>query len=361
MKVQKVIKSPTDVSWLVLGNDHKPIKPITEFIRYLRNVDKSPCTVQSYAHSLKLYWEFIDKYQIDWISVNIASIAEFVGWLRKRKNEENVVDLTQKRAERQNSSINTILGALTSFYAFHNQIGTSSFSMTEAVRLPGSRFKSLLHHVFKDKPTQRRLISVKKSKSPPKTISQEQVIQLCDACTNYRDLFLVWLLYETGIRIGQALALRHEDVIAWDNQIHIKYRTDNLNKVRNKSLRANVVAVSNTLIGLYSDYVNSLEQNRLTEYVFINFTDYKPLEYSLVKKLFTTLSKKCGFYVRPHMLRHSHATELVKAGWEMSLVQKRLGHASMQTTADTYTHIDTEYMKEAFKQFLASKEKGHGK
>ncbi len=58
------------------------------------------------------------------------------------------------------------------------------------------------------------------------------------------------------------------------------------------------------------------------------------------------------------MLRHSHASELLKSGWEMVLIQKRLGHSSIQTTIDTYTHIDTKQMKEAFQQYLLSKEKG---
>lgn len=52
MKVQKIKLSPYDYSWLVLDNNHLPIKPITEFIRYLNNVDKSPITVKSYAHHL---------------------------------------------------------------------------------------------------------------------------------------------------------------------------------------------------------------------------------------------------------------------------------------------------------------------
>ncbi len=49
MKVQKVLVSPYEECWLVLDNEYKPIKPITEFIRYLRNVDKSPCTIKGYA------------------------------------------------------------------------------------------------------------------------------------------------------------------------------------------------------------------------------------------------------------------------------------------------------------------------
>ncbi|MFA5960722.1 MAG: hypothetical protein WC785_09415 [Tatlockia sp.] len=64
MKVQKIKLSPYDYSWLVLDNQHLPVKPITEFIRYLNNVDKSPFTVRSYAYHLKLYWEFLNAKQL---------------------------------------------------------------------------------------------------------------------------------------------------------------------------------------------------------------------------------------------------------------------------------------------------------
>ena len=49
----------------------------------------------------------------------------------------------------------------------------------------------------------------------------------------------------------------------------------------------------------------------------------------------------------PNMLRHTHATELIQSGMEMAYVQKRLNHASIQTTMDTYVHLTNEDMKVA--------------
>lgn len=199
-----------------------------------------------------------------------------------------------------------ILGCLSSFYRFHNQIGNSNVTITETKNIPGgNRYKSLLYHVTKNKPIQKRVISLRQVKELPKTISEDQFLQLSNACTNYRDRFLVSLLFETGLRIGQALALRHEDIIAWNNEIHVKYRTNNLNQVRNKTYKPNVLQVSNHFINSYSIYVSTLDQNKLTDYVFINFLTYAPLTYPAVKKIFNILSKKCDFYIRPHMLRHT--------------------------------------------------------
>lgn len=357
MKVQKIKLNSCDYTWLVLDNNHLPVKPITEFIRYLNNVDKSPCTIRSYAYHLKLFWEFLNEKEINWIEINLASLAAFVGWLRNHNKDERIIDLVEDHSYRQGSTINVILGCLSSFYRFHNELGNTNVTITEPKSLPGNRYKALLHHVYKNKPVQKRIISVKQYKSPPKVITHDQLILLSDSCTNYRDKFLVWLLYETGLRIGQALALRHEDVICWDKEIRVKYRCQNINQVRNKTQRPNILHVSDSVMTLYSEYISSLDQNKLNDYVFINFYDYSPLRYTAVKKLFILLSKKVRFHIRPHMLRHTHATSLINADWDMALVQKRLGHASVQTTINTYTHIDNKKMKNAFQLYLAKQEK----
>ncbi|MCA0403574.1 MAG: site-specific integrase [Proteobacteria bacterium] len=356
MKVQKIKLNAYDYSWLVLDNNHLPVKPITDFIRYLNNVDKSPFTVRSYAYHLKLFWEFLELKQIDWTKINLSSLSSFVGWLRELKDASKVIDLIEDNSARKPATINVILGCISSFYRFHNQLGNTNVTITEPKSLPGNRYKALLHHAFKNKPAQRRIISVRQIKELPKLITEEQFIQLNNATSNFRDKFLLWLLFETGLRIGQALSLRHEDIICWNNEIRTKYRMDNTNHVRNKSHRPNTLHVSSNLMSLYSEYVNSLDQNKLNDYVFINLKTYESLSYPAVKKLFINLSEKCGFYARPHMLRHTHASALVGAGWDMALVQKRLGHVSVQTTIDTYTHIDTKQMKNAFKSYLSTRE-----
>jgi len=69
MTAQKIKLSFCDVTWLVLDDNHLPIKPITEFVRYLNNVDKSPCTVKSYTYCLKLFWDYLADKQLNWGSL----------------------------------------------------------------------------------------------------------------------------------------------------------------------------------------------------------------------------------------------------------------------------------------------------
>ncbi len=86
-----------------------------------------------------------------------------------------------------------------------------------------------------------------------------------------------------------------------------------------------------------------------------------PLTYRSVRSLFERLSKKAGFAVTAHMLRHTHATELILNGWDSAHVQKRLGHAHVQTTLDIYTHLQSKDLKIAFERYQTTKNKRENK
>ena len=62
-----------------------------------------------------------------------------------------------------------------------------------------------------------------------------------------------------------------------------------------------------------------------------------------------------GVRFSPHAFRHTHATELLRAGVRMELVAKRLGHASVQTTIDTYGHLGVEDLREELDAYWADR------
>ncbi|HZE16803.1 MAG TPA: tyrosine-type recombinase/integrase [Mycobacterium sp.] len=73
-------------------------------------------------------------------------------------------------------------------------------------------YKPFLHHVTKTKPEQRRAITLKTVRSRPKIRTAQQVQTILDACDHLRDRLLFALLLDTGVRIGEALGLPHEDL-----------------------------------------------------------------------------------------------------------------------------------------------------
>ena len=212
VKVQRVrIPNSEKVSWIVLDDNYAPIEIVSEFLRYLLNIERSPNTIRSYANHLKLYWEFLQDSSLEWDSVKLSNLAEFISWLRKP--DPQVLSLQQQETKRTEATVNAVMSSVCMLYDFHERSGKvphiplyrSSFS-------PGRRYKSFLHHINKGKPVRTRLLKLKEPKRIPKTLSREQIDALIDGCSRVRDKFLICLLQETGMRIGQAIGLRHEDI-----------------------------------------------------------------------------------------------------------------------------------------------------
>ncbi len=74
------------------------------------------------------------------------------------------------------------------------------------------------------------------------------------------------------------------------------------------------------------------------DFVFCH-TDGSPLNPSTVTHSFSKVAVASGMpHLRLHDLRHIHATMLLKAGTHPRIVQERLGHSTITTTLDTYSH-----------------------
>ena len=88
-----------------------------------------------------------------------------------------------------------------------------------------------------------------------------------------------------------------------------------------------------------------------TGFVFTN-ADGNPMDPEKVTKAFAKLMKNTGLKgVRLHDLRHTHASLMLKAGVNPKVVSERLGHASVNITLDTYSHVMPGLQEEAAERF----------
>ncbi|PZV18700.1 MAG: transposase, partial [Leptolyngbya sp.] len=121
MKVQRVqLSESQDITWVLLGDDYLPVQPVTEYLTYLRNLERSPNTVRAYACHLKLYWEYLQDSRLDWQFIGNTELAAFVAWLRNP--QANVISIQEQTAKRTEVTVNTILTAVCMFYDFHERI-----------------------------------------------------------------------------------------------------------------------------------------------------------------------------------------------------------------------------------------------
>lgn len=348
MFVQRVAPSGSAVeSWTVLGDDDVPVAAIERYLSYLSDIERSPNTVRAYAHDLKDFFVFLAHRGVDWAEVRLEDIGEFVAWLRlpAATRTGQVAVLPSVKPQVGAATINRKLSAVNSFYAHQARHGVDLGELLTTWLVPGrSGWKPFLHHISKAGPRKRRTISLKTPRRLPRVLTAGEVQAILDSCTRLRDRLLFAVLYDTGMRIGEALGLRHEDLAAAERQVSITARV-NGNGARVKSGRGRIVPVGAGLLRLYADYLHAEYGDLDSDYVFVNLWG-RPvghaLSYRAVYDLVLRLRKRTGIDFDPHWFRHTAATRMLRDGVPLEVVSKLLGHASVTTTADIYGHLTSE-------------------
>jgi len=355
MRVQRVLMPGSRYeSWTVLGDDHVPVDPVERFLGYLSSIERSPNTVKAYAHDLKDWFTFLAGRDLDWRTATLEDVAGYVAWLRlpPEGRDGRVQVLPSVTHHCSAASVNRKLAALTSFCEFHARHGVALAGLLVTMAPPGrgrssssvTSFKPFLQHIVKHGEQRRRTIKLSSPQPRPRVLTTVEAQAILDACDHLRDRLLFALLLDTGMRIGEALGLRHEDLDIAGCQVAVVSRVND-NRARVKGGRPRFIPTSGELIRLYADYLN-VEYGALdSDYVFVNLWGRPhghPLTYPAVYDLVGRLRSRTGVGFSPHWFRHTYATWLLRRGAGMESVKELLGHASITTTVDTYGHLTVE-------------------
>lgn len=345
--VQKGISPSTGQPiWLVLGDDYAPIEPIQRYLNHLVNLERSPNTVETYARYLKLYWEYLTAKHLDWRNVNLEDLSEYIYWLRVGGTDTiSIQTVTAVRSER---TVNHAMTAVHTFYEFHLHMSNVGSDKSFArFNIPIGRYKSFLAGIAKAKPVRKSLLKLKEPKKFPGCLTVDEVEALIQACNRKRDKLIILMMYETGMRKGELLGLRHEDMgDCGQNEIRIVRRENSNGALAKSGFR--IVHVSRELMQVYNEYLIDEYPDVSSDYVFVNCWEGEighPMNYKAINQLLAQLEKKTGIHAFPHLFRHTHATELLKGGVDIYHVSKRLGHSSVGTTIDTYGHLSDEDLR----------------
>jgi integrase/recombinase XerD len=352
--VQRVAGSGSQrESWTVLDGQGQPVEPVERYLSYLSGIERSPNTVRAYAHDLKDWFAFLGDRGRDWRTVRLEDIGEFAAWLRLPAPGRSGAVAVLPSAEPQvtASTVNRKLSALAAFYQHQARHGVDLGELLVTWQPYGRRggWKPFLHHISKSRPQARRAVALKAPRKLPRVLTATEAEAILDACEHLRDRFLFALLYDSGCRIGEALGLRHEDIAAAERQVRIIPR-ENANRARSKSRAGRVVPVSAGLIRLYGDYLHAEYGDLESDYVFVNlFAEPRgqamayPAAYDLVRRL----RQRTGIEFDPHWFRHSAATRMLRDRVPIEVVSQVLGHSSVVTTQQVYSHLTAEDARRA--------------
>ncbi len=255
-------------SFTVIGPDLRPVAVVDEYLAWLTGCERSPNTVEAYAHDLRAFWTFLAEHDLSWERVGVIELAEFAAWARRPAR--NVIVLADEAARLSPRTVNRMLTGVVGFYELQARRGnTLAKDLIVQTRSGRGGYKPFLHGIARSRP-RGRAVRLPETKSLPKTLTLEQVAAVIDAQERLRDRFFFALLAGSGMRVGQALGLRHEDVIAWERRIVIAARQGSSRRARSKGGAEGGVPVAAELMRLWSDYMHEEYRDLDCDHVFVN-------------------------------------------------------------------------------------------
>lgn len=206
----------------------------------------------------------------------------------------------------------------------------------------------LKREIISEDPTV-KLTALKTSKKLPSFVKENELTDLLNSkidkekFNENRDLMVLELLYDTGIRQNELINLVKGD---------IRIR-EGVMKVLGKRNKERIIPLPKELISVINNYISARENEfgMFDESDHLIVTDkgrktYPMFIYRIVNRFLmnTTVDKKS-----PHVLRHTFATHLLNKGADLNAVKDLLGHSSLAAT-QVYTHNTIEKLKSVFDQ-----------
>ncbi len=265
-------------------------------------------TLQAYQRDLLDFSVFLQK--DTFLSVNPSHIRSYLEYLNKRALEPRTI------ARR--------LSALRHFYQFLYEQKEIPDDPTCDIEMP------------------------KVGKSLPKVLTKEDIVALVEAAYNkegpegIRLLCLLELLYATGLRVSELVALPCSDIIS-------ALRRDQIPMplvVRGKGNKERLVLLSAPAVKALKAYLEirhlfDREKKALGKWLFPSSAKQGYLTRQRFGQLLKELALEAGIpldKVSPHIIRHAFASHMLNNGADLLSLQKLLGHSDIATT-EIYTHV----------------------
>ena len=356
----------------VAGDGHRPVEvldaagavvPVAgDFLAHLAARGCSPNTVLAYGCDLGHLWRFLGAARLGWEALTPERALDLLIHLRATPARGRGRPRTPVLAAREGepagppgltpATVNRALAAVSSFYDWAILAGRFAGPnpiarvADRALVRATDRHRSFLAGIARE-PETRRVLQVKTVRRLPRPLDADQVAALLGALRCRRDLALVRLMLDGGLRPGEVLGLHLGDVSYGRRRVTVRHREDHPRGVRQKSRTERVVDLHEavTLEAVSAYVVNERPADAETTLVFLvggkGRRRGEPLSYAALARLFARACERAGIrapWVTPHSLRHTHATRMWELGMRELTLQRRLGHASPESTR-LYTRV----------------------
>ncbi len=292
---------------------------IQEFKLCCQTEGKSPKTIEWYTTFLNRFLAFLEfgDYPTDAAQINKEVIRAFILYLQ--------VEAKTPRSKKPLSSA-TVQGYVRTLRVFFSWVVREEY-------LP-------------DSPTAKIPVP-KATQKVINTFTHEQIGKLAQACyksngNSYRNLTILLLLLDTGIRVSELVNINHEDINLAEGWIKIKI---------GKGGKERIVPVGSVVHKSLWKYINHFRPQLLTQKVTRLFlSEYGlPLTRSGIQQMLRRCGKRAsisGVRCSPHTFRHTFAKSYLINGGDIFSLQKILGHSSLASVRTYLNLFGTDIKKQ---------------
>ena len=195
--------------------------------------------------------------------------------------------------------------------------------------------------------------SIKYGKQQTKTEQRALSVEEQKVLEDSGELFIYLGLY-TGMRVGEICGLKWSD-IDWENRTITVNRT--VQREKQWKEKSRLVAGSPKtessfrVIPLAEILCSELKKKYSDSNVFIMGKGERPCDPRTLERKLKKITEKAGIDdIHFHSLRHTFATRMISAGIDVKTTSSLLGHSSIKTTLEIYTHSNLDMKKEAIKK-----------
>jgi integrase/recombinase XerD len=282
------------------------------FLEFL-SVEKglSSNTIQSYARDLVKLFRFLRKERASWMKADEEGLVRFIHH--------------QSRAGLSPRSMARLISSIKSFYNF--LVLDGMIKKNPAVNLSSPKTWLALP----------KFLTVKEVESLLGQPDEENV-------RGVRDKAMLELLYATGLRVSELIALRAKNVNLEDGFLLCV----------GKGGKERIVPIGNSAAKAVRRYLEESRDKFIkesSEYLFLSQRGNAFTRQGFWK-LLKGYAKKAGLVqkISPHVLRHSFATHLLERGADLRSVQMMLGHSQI-TTTQVYTHVSRMRLRRVYDKY----------
>ncbi|MCT4594213.1 MAG: tyrosine-type recombinase/integrase [Anaeromicrobium sp.] len=174
----------------------------------------------------------------------------------------------------------------------------------------------------------------KKEKKLPNVLSEKEVIDILNSVENKKHKAILFVIYSAGLRLGEVIRLKVDDIDSNRIMIHIK---------QGKGRKDRYTLLSDKTLKILREYA---KEYRPKDWLFPGGNEGEHLHERSVQKVFKRACEKAKIKKNAtvHTLRHSFATHLLEGGTDLRYIQELLGHSSSKTT-EIYTHVSKKSIR----------------